>query len=183
MTKFYQIHLCTYACSMCVSCSQCINFEGYHCADFCGDEDSSVLLQCGALTEWAGPGILKCSLVGLLDIVGEARWSMELSGHAHPSALGTWQDTWILGTATVRPSDLTCVAMFQTLQETREQLERKLDMRRKQFHVLVASIHQLQAMLDDSETEEIMDVALGAFDDDASDSQKVAPPQPEPMFE
>jgi hypothetical protein len=38
-------------------------------------------------------------------------------------------------------------------------------------------------MLDDSETEEIMDVALGAFDDDASDSQKVAAPQPESMLE
>jgi len=73
--------------------------------------------------------------------------------------------------------------MFQTLQESREQLERKLDMRRKQFHVLVASIHQLQAMLDDSETEEIMDVALGAFDDDASDSQKLDTAQPEPMLE
>jgi THO complex subunit 7 len=72
--------------------------------------------------------------------------------------------------------------MFQTFQETREQLEQKLDMRRKQFHVLVASIHQLQAMLDESETEDIMDVALGAFDDDVNDSQ-VAPPQPEPMAE
>jgi hypothetical protein len=73
--------------------------------------------------------------------------------------------------------------MFQTLQETREQLERKLDMRRKQFHVLVASIHQLQAMLDDSETEEVMDTAFGAFDDDVGDAQKDAPPQPEPMCE
>ncbi|XP_066999773.2 THO complex subunit 7 homolog isoform X2 [Anabrus simplex] len=51
-----------------------------------------------------------------------------------------------------------------SLEETREQLERKLDMRRKQFHVLVTSIHQLQAMLDD--TEEIMETSLDAFDDD-----------------
>ncbi|PSN55326.1 THO complex subunit 7 [Blattella germanica] len=53
-----------------------------------------------------------------------------------------------------------------SLEETREQLERKLDMRRKQFHVLVASIHQLQAMLDDSESEDIMEVSLEAFEDD-----------------
>jgi THO complex subunit 7 len=75
---------------------------------------------------------------------------------------------------------------MQTLwsfQETREQLERKLDMRRKQFHVLVASIHQLQAMLDDSETEEIMDVSLEAFEGDASDLQKTASSQPEAMVE
>jgi hypothetical protein len=31
--------------------------------------------------------------------------------------------------------------------------------------------------------EEIMDVALEAFDDDGSDSQKVATLQPEPMLE
>jgi THO complex subunit 7 len=68
-------------------------------------------------------------------------------------------------------------------QETREQLERKLDMRRKQFHVLVASIHQLQAMLDDSDTEEIMDVSLEAFEDDLNDAQKAASSQPEAMVE
>jgi hypothetical protein len=56
-------------------------------------------------------------------------------------------------------------------------------MRRKQFHVLVASIHQLQAMLDDSETEEIMDVSLEAFEDDLSDTQKTASSQPEAMVE
>jgi hypothetical protein len=68
-----------------------------------------------------------------------------------------------------------------TFQETREQLERKLDMRRKQFHVLVASIHQLQAMLDDNETEEIMDVSLEAFDDDVADPQKGPLSEPEAM--
>ena len=73
--------------------------------------------------------------------------------------------------------------MFQKFQESCEQLERKLDMRQKQFHVLVASIHQLQPMLDDSEMEEIMHMALGPFDNDGSDSQKVATPQPEPMLE
>jgi THO complex subunit 7 len=52
-------------------------------------------------------------------------------------------------------------------------------MRRKQFHVLVASIHQLQAMLDDSETEEIMDVSLEAFEDDTTDPENVASSEPE----
>lgn len=70
-----------------------------------------------------------------------------------------------------------------SLEETREQLERKLDMRRKQFHVLVASIHQLQAMLDDSETEEMMDVSLEAFEDDLSDVQQDGLVQPEGMVE
>jgi hypothetical protein len=45
----------------------------------------------------------------------------------------------------------------------------------------VASIHQLQAMLDDSETEEIMDVSLEAFDDDMTDPQKGASSEPEVM--
>nr|CAD7411668.1 unnamed protein product [Timema poppensis] len=63
-----------------------------------------------------------------------------------------------------------------SLEETREQLEKKLDMRRKQFHVLVASIHQLQAMLDTNETEDILEVALyDAFEDEneTEDSQTV----------
>ena len=45
-------------------------------------------------------------------------------------------------------------------------MEKKLDMRRKQFHVLVASIHQLQAMLDENDSEEIMDVSPEAFEED-----------------
>jgi len=69
------------------------------------------------------------------------------------------------------------------LRESHEQLEQKLDMRWKEFHVPVASTHQLQAMLDDGEMEKIMDLALGAFDDEGSFSQKVAAPQPEPVLE
>ncbi|XP_046388661.1 THO complex subunit 7 homolog [Ischnura elegans] len=38
---------------------------------------------------------------------------------------------------------------LRALEETREMLDRKLDVRRKQFHVLVATIHQLQSMLDE----------------------------------
>lgn len=45
----------------------------------------------------------------------------------------------------------------------REQLEEKLGMRKKQFNVLLASIHQLQAMLEDNDTDEMMDTA---FSDD-----------------
>lgn len=45
------------------------------------------------------------------------------------------------------------------MQEKSEQLEHKLEMRRKQFHVLISSIHSLQGMLDEG-NEEIMDVSL-----------------------
>lgn len=41
-------------------------------------------------------------------------------------------------------------------QEKSEQLEHKLEMRRKQFHVLISSIHSLQGMVDEN-NEEIMD--------------------------
>ncbi|XP_075227576.1 THO complex subunit 7 isoform X2 [Lycorma delicatula] len=40
---------------------------------------------------------------------------------------------------------------LQNLEETRQLLEEKLDLRRKQFHVLVASIRQLQALLDEND--------------------------------
>ncbi|KAK0093084.1 hypothetical protein PV326_014348 [Microctonus aethiopoides] len=39
------------------------------------------------------------------------------------------------------------------LKEKSEQLEQKLEMRRKQFHVLISSIHSLQATLDESDEE------------------------------
>ncbi|XP_025987393.2 THO complex subunit 7 homolog [Solenopsis invicta] len=45
------------------------------------------------------------------------------------------------------------------LKEKSEQLEHKLEMRRKQFHVLISSIHSLQGMLDEG-NEEIMDVSF-----------------------
>ncbi|XP_012219454.1 THO complex subunit 7 homolog [Linepithema humile] len=53
-----------------------------------------------------------------------------------------------------------------SLKEKSEQLEHKLEMRRKQFHVLISSIHSLQGMLDECD-EEIMDVSL---EKDAEDS-------------
>ncbi|XP_046751662.1 THO complex subunit 7 homolog isoform X1 [Diprion similis] len=61
-----------------------------------------------------------------------------------------------------------------TLKEKSEQLEHKLEMRRKQFHVLISSIHSLQGMLDESD-EEIMDVSLENYEDvDVSMSPKAA---------
>ncbi|XP_063995665.1 THO complex subunit 7 homolog [Diachasmimorpha longicaudata] len=50
------------------------------------------------------------------------------------------------------------------LKEKSERLEHKLEMRRKQFHVLISSIHSLQNMLDESD-EEIMDVSLENYED------------------
>ena len=44
-------------------------------------------------------------------------------------------------------------AQLQALQNTQGDLEAKLEMRRKQFHVLVTSIHQLQRLLDDDQAE------------------------------
>lgn len=52
------------------------------------------------------------------------------------------------------------------MQEKSEQLEHKLEMRRKQFHVLISSIHSLQGMLDECD-EEMMNVSL---EKDAEDS-------------
>lgn len=52
--------------------------------------------------------------------------------------------------------------IFHT-QEKSEQLEHKLEMRRKQFHVLISSIHSLQGMLD--ECDGVMDVSLENDDD------------------
>lgn len=51
------------------------------------------------------------------------------------------------------------------MQEKSEQLEHKLEMRRKQFHVLISSIHSLQGMLDECD-EEIIDVSLKSEPDD-----------------
>lgn len=53
------------------------------------------------------------------------------------------------------------------MQEKSEQLEHKLEMRRKQFHVLISSIHSLQGMLDEGD-EEIMDVSLENYEDTAA---------------
>jgi len=55
--------------------------------------------------------------------------------------------------------DWLCLKIIFRTQEKSEQLEHKLEMRRKQFHVLISSIHSLQGMLDEGD-EEVMDVSL-----------------------
>ncbi|EFN77072.1 THO complex subunit 7-like protein [Harpegnathos saltator] len=50
-----------------------------------------------------------------------------------------------------------------SLKEKSEHLEHKLEMRRKQFHVLISSIHSLQGMLDECD-EEVMDVSLENYE-------------------
>merc|ERR1719471_2607209 len=45
-------------------------------------------------------------------------------------------------------------AHLERLKEEEEELDAKLQQRKKQFHVLVNSIHQLQALLDQEEQEE-----------------------------
>ncbi|GLG96285.1 hypothetical protein R5R35_001590 [Gryllus longicercus] len=72
---------------------------------------------------------------------------------------------------------------LSSLEDTLEQLERKLDMRRKQFHVLVASIHQLQSILDDTESEEIMELSLDAFEEDDITNSTIKPTEIEAMAE
>ncbi|CAG9562623.1 unnamed protein product [Danaus chrysippus] len=44
---------------------------------------------------------------------------------------------------------------LSSLEGTRQQLESRLSLRKKQFHVLVTSIHQLQALLDENDDIEI----------------------------
>ncbi|XP_062579333.1 THO complex subunit 7 homolog [Saccostrea cucullata] len=41
-----------------------------------------------------------------------------------------------------------------SLEEQKKSLEQKLDLRRKQFHVLIAAIHELENILDEDETKE-----------------------------
>nr|XP_019928527.2 THO complex subunit 7 homolog [Crassostrea gigas] len=41
-----------------------------------------------------------------------------------------------------------------SLEEQKKSLEQKLDLRRKQFHVLIAAIHELESILDEDETKE-----------------------------
>jgi len=45
------------------------------------------------------------------------------------------------------------------LKNTKTQLERKLEQRRRQFHLLVTSIHQLQALLDEDEEEDLEEIS------------------------
>lgn len=59
------------------------------------------------------------------------------------------------------------------IKEKSEQLEHKLEMRRKQFHVLISSIHSLQGMLDECD-EEIMDISLENYEDTDTTSMEMS---------
>uniref|UniRef100_A0A1B6M5F0 THO complex subunit 7 homolog n=1 Tax=Graphocephala atropunctata TaxID=36148 RepID=A0A1B6M5F0_9HEMI len=56
---------------------------------------------------------------------------------------------------------------LQSLEEQSNQLDSKLELRRKQFHVLIASIHQLQALLESGDRP--ADDSLDVFDDEDMD--------------
>ena len=53
---------------------------------------------------------------------------------------------------------------MESLQNTQSKLDDRLEMRRKQFHVLVSSIHQLHQFLDEKSSEDssAADYALAA---------------------
>jgi len=63
---------------------------------------------------------------------------------------------------------------LNSLHDQRRNLEQKLEMRRKQFHVLVSSANQLHCMLEDTTEDDAMNTSL----DDITNS-----PGPEPMSE
>jgi len=65
-------------------------------------------------------------------------------------------------------------AELNSLHEQKRNLEHKLEMRRKQFHVLVSSANQLRSMLEDTTEDDAMNTSL----DDITNS-----PGPEPMSE
>jgi len=57
-----------------------------------------------------------------------------------------------------------CKKELASLDATKDQLEKRLELRRKQFHVLITSIHQLQALLDEGDTDD-MNLSLEDIDD------------------
>ncbi|KAF2884904.1 hypothetical protein ILUMI_21275 [Ignelater luminosus] len=65
-------------------------------------------------------------------------------------------------------------AELNSLHDQRRNLEQKLEMRRKQFHVLVSSANQLRSMLEETADDDTMNTSL----DDIANS-----PGPEPMSE
>jgi THO complex subunit 7 len=59
------------------------------------------------------------------------------------------------------------ITFLRLLQEKSQKLNEQLELRRKQFHVLIASIHQLEALLESSEGSS--NDALDVFDDEDMD--------------
>lgn len=59
---------------------------------------------------------------------------------------------------------------LKLLEEKSQHLEAKLDMRRKQFYVLVSSVNQLKSMIEASDdATNVEDLGLEPFDDDITD--------------
>ncbi|CAH0388043.1 unnamed protein product [Bemisia tabaci] len=55
-----------------------------------------------------------------------------------------------------------------SLKETEATVDKRIEMRRKQFHVMISSIHQLEAILK-ADKDNILDNSYDAFDDDDLD--------------
>lgn len=53
---------------------------------------------------------------------------------------------------------------LSSLEDKKQTLEQKLDIRRKQFHVLISSIHELQRILEDDEANERTDNSVAEMD-------------------
>jgi len=69
----------------------------------------------------------------------------------------------------------TVQAELTSLKEREQALEDKLDMRKKQFHVLVSTIHQLQSLLDADETDDndVSDISINADMDKEEDMEVI----------
>jgi len=69
----------------------------------------------------------------------------------------------------------TVQAELASLKDREQALEDKLDMRKKQFHVLVSTIHQLQSLLDADETEDndVSDMSGNADQDKEEDMEVI----------
>lgn len=64
--------------------------------------------------------------------------------------------------------NLYCLKFFK---DKCEELEQKLEVRRKEFHVLISSIHSLQGIL--AKSDDIMDVSLENYEEEGGTSTKM----------
>lgn len=49
---------------------------------------------------------------------------------------------------------------LSSLEQSKEQVEKKIDLRRKQFHVLISSIQQLQALLEEKDSDDVLNISV-----------------------
>lgn len=56
-----------------------------------------------------------------------------------------------------------------SLMENKNSLEKKLEDRRKQFHVLINAIHELQRILEEDENQDALDISLDSYMDSSMD--------------